>query len=44
MRRSDMLRAMAESNKVVDASQQLAEFRERVRSLEERVDALGRHL
>jgi hypothetical protein len=34
---------MAES-KAVDAGQQLAELRERVRSLEERVEALGRHL
>jgi hypothetical protein len=38
-----MLRHMAEG-KVVDASQQLAELREHVRSLEERVGTLGRHL
>lgn len=38
-----MLPAMAEG-KAVDASQQLAELREQVRSLEERVEALGRHL
>jgi hypothetical protein len=34
---------MAEG-KAVDASQQLVDLRERVRSLEERVVALGRHL
>jgi hypothetical protein len=38
-----MLRRMAEG-KAMDASQQLAELREHVGSLEERVDALGRHL
>lgn len=43
MRSSDMLRRMAEG-KVMDAAQQLAELRERVRVLEERVDTFGRHL
>ena len=30
--------------KVKDAAAQLVDLRERVRSIEERVDALGRHL